>query len=85
MKQYLQFRNIKQLQDVPDDYLQWLLTLEQLHFKMPFHIKLNSNPYKEYLLSLTKYLCHFYKKSHPLEDFSSLEQEFDEVFNEEWS
>ena len=36
-------------------------------------------------MDLVKYLTNFYKKTHPLENFSDIEQEFEETFQEEWT
>lgn len=55
-----------------------------MHFQIPLYIKIQNQSYSEYLLSLTQYICNFYKKTNPLKDFNEIEIDFHETFDEEW-
>ena len=75
----------------PEEYLDWVKTFEQLNFKIPFYMKEHEaspaaelTPYSDYLFDLTKYLVTYYKNTHPLSKFESIEEEFKSTFEEEW-
>ena len=64
------------------DYLTYINSFEKLE-KIPLNIKLQKE-YKEYLVSLLKYLKEFFSKVQPLIDFNEVQDIIDTKFDSDW-
>lgn len=84
---YQTYINIKGIYDFNNkkviDYLTYVSNFEKLE-KIPLNIKLQAS-YKEYLVSLLKYLKEFFSKSQPLVDFNEIQDIIDTKFESDWA
>lgn len=75
---YLQFSNIARQAGIEQDYTQYLDRFNTF-FYLPESVK-SSKQYSEYLDRLWQYLFHFFKRVHPLVEFSSILNELTSDF-----